>query len=100
MGGDELFGDRKKPPLVPMSNDQIVMFDVVRAVNGRDRGVLVVWWLVALGFLAAGIAGANAVVIGLGAFFVAAAAWWTINRVRAAREAAAIQRYADSRPDS
>ena len=36
------------------------------------------------------------VVSGVMLFFVT---WWTVGKVRAAREGAAIQRYADSRPD-
>jgi Flp pilus assembly protein TadB len=98
MGADELFSDREKPPSVPMNSDQVWMFDAVRALNGRDRGTLVVWWLVGLMFIAVGVVGANAVVIGLGALFVATALWWTVSRLRSSREDAAIQRYADSRP--
>jgi hypothetical protein len=99
VGADELFGDRSKPPLVPMNSDQVWMFDAVRAVNGRDRGALVVSWLVGLGFLAIAIAAASTalyILSGVMLFFVT---WWTVGKVRAAREDAAIQRYADSRPD-
>jgi len=98
MGADDLFHERRKPPTVPMNNDQVWMFDAVRALNGRDGAALVAWWLVAVLFLVFGIAGASVAVVGLGVLFVATAVWWTVNRLRSARENAAIQRYADSRP--
>jgi hypothetical protein len=65
MGGNDRFRRSGPPPNVPMNSDQVWMFDAVRALNGRDRGTLVVWWLFGLMFLAVGVVGSNAVVSGL-----------------------------------
>ena len=44
MADDPLYGDRPKPPLVPMNNAEVIYFDVIRGLDGaspRRRGLVV-----------------------------------------------------------
>ena len=38
MADDTFYGDRPKPPLVPMNNAEVVDFDVIRGLDGAPPG--------------------------------------------------------------
>jgi hypothetical protein len=51
MANDPLYGDRPKPPLVPMSNEQVIGFDAIEGLQGAStvrRGLVIGG--IALGF--------------------------------------------------